>query len=120
MPPEPKPNPACPSCGNSDLVRGSLIASDEDEKLNGRFYPDGLRFLAICRSVPDSSSQGFVACSSCGCLWSQVDAEKLRQLMREKAQGEATFASGVSYKAKWVLLAVLALLVCSVGYLVFR
>lgn len=105
------PGTACPSCASTKLVRGSLIASDENETFNGRFYPAGLKFLAFRRSVPVSDQQGFFACTACGCLWNRLDATKLRELLKQQRPGDSPFAPGLSHRGKWALLIALALLV---------
>ena len=107
---ESKSETKCPSCASTEVTKGSLIASDENENFNGLFFPEGLKFSAIRRSVPVSSNQGFHACSNCGCLWSHVNATKLRELLKKKSKGESVFAPGLSHGAKWTLLLLLALL----------
>jgi hypothetical protein len=93
-------------------LKGSLIASDEDEKFNGWFFPEGLKFSAIRRSVPVSRKQGFLACTKCGCLWSYVEATKLRELLTKSRKGESVFAPGLSHRARWGLQLTLLLVLC--------
>ena len=107
---EPNQPLACPSCASKEIVKGSLIASDENEIFNGRFYPQGLRFFAISRSVPVTDNQGFHACEKCGCLWNYVEVPKLQSLLQKRVNGESPFASGTSHAAKAFLLAALAVL----------
>jgi len=108
-----EPEPKCPSCGCSDVLTGSVVCSDEYDKFNGRFFPDGLKFFALHRSVHVLRKDRFMACTACGCLWNRVDPTKLRALASKmKAPGEDRFAPGLSHQTKWGgLLALGALLV---------
>ncbi|MEK8033904.1 hypothetical protein AACH06_24020 [Ideonella sp. DXS29W] len=100
----------CPRCGSTDVTAGSLLASDDDNVFKGRFYPAGLAFFALSRSVAIDTTQGFMACTGCGCVWNQVDPQQLRQVLTRRRSGESPFAPGVPHKAKWWLLAALAAL----------
>jgi hypothetical protein len=110
---EPVAEATCPSCASKSVIRGSLVASDEGEKFNGLFFPEGLKFMAIRRSVAVLQKQGFLACTNCGCLWNYVEAIKLRELLKNKREGESAYAPGLSHRAKWGLLLILALVVIS-------
>jgi hypothetical protein len=114
---QPAEETECPSCASKVVVKGSLVASDEDEKFNGLFFPEGLKFTAIRRSVAVLEKQGFLACTNCGCLWSYVEADKLRELLKNKREGKSAFAPGLSHRTKWALLLLLAFVVigASVG-----
>jgi hypothetical protein len=101
----------CPSCASDAVVKGSLVASDEDERFNGRFFPEGLKFTAIRRSVVVLEQQGFVACTDCGCLWNYVDPAKLQELLKNRQVGESPFAPGTSHRVRWALLVLLAFVV---------
>lgn len=101
----------CPACGGEAITPGSLVASDKGERFNGRFFPTGLKFFAMRRSVEVAKLPGFQACATCGCLWNQVDPAKLREVLENRRPGGATLASRVPHRAKrWiaVLLALLA------------
>ncbi|MCY4746644.1 hypothetical protein NYO99_16830 [Pelomonas sp. UHG3] len=111
MPNESVADIKCPSCAGDAVVKGSLVASDEDERFNGRFFPENLKFTAIRRSVVVLGDQGFVACTNCGCLWNYVEPAKLQALLKQKRKGESPFAPGNSHRAKWALLVLLAFLV---------
>lgn len=105
MSPQPDLNVSCPSCRGKEVVRGSLIASDENNQFDGRFFPEGLKFAAIRRSVHVLDSQGFNACTACGCLWNHVDAVKLRELLeKNKRKSPSRFLPGWSHGSKWTLL----------------
>lgn len=108
---EQAPEIKCPSCASKLVVKGSLVASDESEKFNGLFFPEGLKFTAIRRSVAVLEKQGFLACTNCGCLWNYVEATKLRELLKNTRRGESIFASNLSYRAKLGLLLLLAFVV---------
>ncbi len=107
---------ACPSCASKEVVKGSLIASDENEIFNGRFYPQDLNFFAISRSVAVIDKQGFHACAKCGCLWNYVELQKLQTLLQKRVKGESPFAPGTSHGAKVLLLVALALLLVGVVF----
>lgn len=110
MSPKPDLNVSCPSCRGKEVVRGSLIASDENNQFDGRFFPEGLKFAAIRRSVHVLDDQGFNACTACGCLWNRVDAAKLRELLhKNKRKSPSKFLPGWSYGSKWTLLLLTAL-----------
>jgi hypothetical protein len=56
-----------------------------------RFYPKGIRFLTLIKSVSLSDGQLFFACADCGHAWSKVDAQDLRELL-QKSGDEGTLA----------------------------
>lgn len=91
----------CPACAGTVVVKGSLIASDEDERFKGKFFPEGLKFFALRRSVDVLDKQGFLACASCGCLWNYVDPGALRERLKNRKEGESPFAPGLSHGARW-------------------
>ena len=95
------PSLQCPACAASDVARGRL-----SEGLHGTFRPDGLRFWTTTaptlplfdRSDPGAPSMSPVAhaCTACGLVWTYVDPERLRTVLRE-AGSDATrgrFAAG--------------------------
>lgn len=84
----------CPACGASDVVRGRL-----GDGRPGTFTPDGLRFWTFTvgmlplldRSDPGAPplSGTARACTECGLVWTHVDPERLRSVLRD-AGTEAT------------------------------
>lgn len=94
----------CPACACDEVVSGSLVASDADQRFDGSFHPAGLKFFALRRSVSVSEQRGFLACTRCGCLWSFVDAPALRRVLENRSTGESPFAPGLSHGARWLLL----------------
>jgi Zn-finger nucleic acid-binding protein len=101
----------CPRCGGAELVQGSLISSDEDARITGNFHPEGLKFWLLRRSVELKGGKPFQACSTCGCVWSQLDPVSLRRLLEHRASTPSLLAVGLSWGAKFVLLAGLVLLI---------
>jgi hypothetical protein len=81
----------CPSCASAVVVAGRLLPSGGDDGWVTRFYPKGIRFLTLSKSVPLSNGQLFYACTDCGHVWSKVDAQDLRELL-EKSGDEGTLA----------------------------
>lgn len=88
----------CPSCASSVIVDGRLLPSGGDDGWVTRFYPKGIRFLTLSKSVPLSNGQLFYACIDCGHAWSKVDAQELRELL-EKSGDERTVAKLAQSKA---------------------
>ena len=78
----------CPECGASDVARGRL-----NDGRPGTFTPEGLRFWTLTvgmlplhdRSDPGSPplSAAAHACTACGLVWSHVDPERLRTVLRD-------------------------------------
>lgn len=81
----------CSSCASTAIVEGRLLPSGADDGWVTRFYPKGIRFLTLSKSVPLSNGQLFYACTACGHTWSKVDAQELRELL-EKSGDERTVA----------------------------
>ena len=88
----------CPSCASAVIVAGKLLPSGGDDGWVTRFYPKGIRFFTLSRSVPLSNGQLFYACTDCGHVWSKVDAKELRELL-EKSGDECTLAKLARSKA---------------------
>lgn len=80
--------PQCPGCGASDVARGRL-----NDGRPGTFSPEGLRFWTLTlgmlplqdRSDPGSPTPTTIAhaCTACGLVWSHVDPERLRTVLRD-------------------------------------
>src|SRR5688572_20126685 len=91
-----EPSLTCPACGAQQIVRGRL-----GDAHPGTFTPEGLRFWTLTagvvplhdRSDPGSAPASAVvhACAGCGLVWSHLDPERLRMVLRE-AGTEATRA----------------------------
>ena len=83
----------CPECGATEVTCGQL-----NHGRPGTFTPDNLRFWTLTvvmlplldRSDPESlpMSGAARACTSCGLVWTHVDPERLRDVLR-KAGKEA-------------------------------
>jgi hypothetical protein len=76
---------ACPACAAEQIVEGRLLPSGDDGWVT-YFYPKGLKFFAISRSVSLKDGQIFSACTSCGHVWSNVDPEELRELLAKSSK----------------------------------
>jgi predicted RNA-binding Zn-ribbon protein involved in translation (DUF1610 family) len=77
----------CPECGSTDVARGRLSHGRP-----GTFTLDGLRFWTLtAATLPlhdriDPGSTALTgtahACTACGLVWSHVDPERLRFVLR--------------------------------------
>jgi uncharacterized Zn finger protein len=82
-----KGNVECPQCGTSEVVRGLL-----SDGRPGSFTPAGLRFWSLTvgtlavydRSDPEAPPSNGIAhaCTACGLVWTHVDPERLRAVLR--------------------------------------
>jgi len=70
--------PECPVFSSPKTLRGRLLLSGSDGGWLTRFYPKGLRFFTLCKSVTLSEGQLFSACLSCGHTWSRLNQRDLR------------------------------------------
>src|SRR5688500_18819149 len=80
--------PECPQCGASEVARGRLSGGRR-----GTFGPEGLRFWTLTvgilpldeRSDPGSPPSSAIAhaCTACGLVWTYVDPDRLRTVLRE-------------------------------------
>jgi hypothetical protein len=81
-------NPRCPECGAPDVARGRL-----NHGRPGTFTPEGLRFWTLTvgmlplhdRNDPGSPEMSGTAhaCTACGLVWTHVDPERLRTVLRD-------------------------------------
>jgi hypothetical protein len=72
---------SCPSCGSASLVEGRLLLSGTDDGWVARFFPKGLPFFTLRKSVTLANGELFRACTQCGHTWSQVSPTELRELL---------------------------------------
>ncbi len=71
----------CPRCQSARIVEGkhfNWIAGGTAQY----FQPKELRFLCSSSHIR-IRKPGFLACTDCGLLWSEVDFKKLKELMAE-------------------------------------
>ncbi len=87
----------CPSCASTAIVAGRLLPLGDDGLVT-RFYPKGIRFFALSKSVALSNGQLFYACATCGHAWGKVSAQELCELL-EKSGDETTIAKLARRKA---------------------
>ena len=71
----------CPSCQATQIVRGRILADGSDNGSAEHFFPSGLRFLTLRRSVRLTGRESFKACTQCGHVWNTLDATALRELL---------------------------------------
>jgi hypothetical protein len=84
----------CPGCGATNVARGRI-----NDGRPGTFTPEGLRFWTLTvgmmplhdRSDPGSPdlSGSAHACTTCGLVWTHIEPERLRTVLRD-AGTEAT------------------------------
>jgi hypothetical protein len=74
--------PVCPACQKEQSVAGKLMLSGADSGWVTKFYPDGLRFWTLSRSVSLSDGQLFYACTNCGHVWARLDPKELTSLIQ--------------------------------------
>jgi hypothetical protein len=88
-----EPTVPCPACGAMQTTRGRLAAGRP-----GTFTPTGLRFWTLTigmvplldRSAPGTPplSATAHACLACGLVWTHVDPERLRTVLRDAGTAE--------------------------------
>jgi len=57
------------------------MLSGSDDGWATYFYPKGLKFLTLRRSVSLTNGQLFNACTKCGHVWSKLDPKELLVLL---------------------------------------
>jgi hypothetical protein len=75
----------CPVCQSRKLVEGRILADGSESGSAEKFFPSGLRFLLLRRSVRLTGRDAFRACAECGHVWNQLDATELRELIEHGA-----------------------------------
>ncbi len=73
-------NTTCPSCKCNNTVKGDF---NREPYL---FFPKGLRFFTFSRFV--ELQERFYACLECGLVWSHVDGDELKNLIKKSAKPE--------------------------------
>ena len=72
----------CPFCKSEKCLRGDF-SRDSDDGFWGRFYPRDVTYFVATPSVKLTSTDGFIACIECGCIWNFIDPESLRKLLKK-------------------------------------
>ena len=72
-------------CQSRRLVEGRVLADGSESGSAEKFFPNGLRFLLLRRSVRLTGREAFRACMGCGHVWNQLDATELRELIERGA-----------------------------------
>ena len=78
----------CPVCSGKKIIKGRLLLSGADDGWVTRFYPKGLRFFRLRKSVTLSEGQLFRSCLSCGHVWSRLNEHELRELLEHSGDEE--------------------------------
>ena len=88
-----EPSLSCPACGAAPAIHGRL-----NDGRPATFTPAGLRFWSLTvgmvplvdRSTPGAPplSATAHACLACGLVWTHVDADRLRTVLREAGTEE--------------------------------
>ena len=74
----------CPACKSADVTSGKFFG-----RVPFGFLPAGLRFWTFkARPVPFPTDSTLRACTACGLVWLRVDADVLRQVLREAGTDE--------------------------------
>ncbi len=71
----------CPVCESTELITGRVMGQGSQGGWTHRFFPAGLRFFKLKRSVPLLGRFDFQACSQCGHVWNKLDAAALKELL---------------------------------------
>ena len=73
----------CPRCGHEMVVRGSLPGNRGLVRQFG-FRPEEVKLFSLSLQFPEVPvSAAAVACAACGLVWTELDAEALRQKLRD-------------------------------------
>ncbi len=68
----------CFNCGGTELAKGRIEMGSDSMLASPTFRPDGLRFLAMTMSHGTPLNMESYACLSCGLVWSQTNAQDLK------------------------------------------
>jgi hypothetical protein len=74
----------CPVCKSVSVVEGKIIEGGSEYGWAHKFYPRGVRFFSLRRSVHLLNGEAFQACTQCGHVWGTLDATDLRDLIESK------------------------------------
>jgi hypothetical protein len=69
----------CPHCQNDGVVEGRIFNQTDYIAPRAFFRPNGFPFYAVFGTNVLMDNK-FFACPSCGYLWSNVDADKLKKV----------------------------------------
>ena len=71
----------CPKCHSAAVVEGKIYNQVDYINPPAHFRPNRLPFYAIFNANVFLKNS-FLACSSCGFVWSQLDSQELQELQR--------------------------------------
>jgi hypothetical protein len=69
-------------------VQGGVLGAGDDGWAT-KFFPSGLKFFTLARSVSLVDRRAFRACTQCGHVWARLDAGALRELIEHSGTPEA-------------------------------
>src|SRR6266516_6768038 len=72
----------CFKCGGAEIAKGKIRRSTEEYFSDIVFGPDDLRFLTVTFERGTKLQGESYACLKCGAVWSQTDADALRDFIR--------------------------------------
>src|SRR5690242_2491810 len=74
----------CFRCGGTQLVKGKLEITGSSGRLTDLvFNPGKIRFLALTLSHGTPVDKESYACLGCGCVWSEINPEALREFIKK-------------------------------------
>jgi NAD-dependent SIR2 family protein deacetylase len=66
---EPHDPKQCPACGGQTIIHGKILFGEAGA---AEFYPAGLPWLTLTRSVRLMAGARFFACAACDLVWSNA------------------------------------------------
>ena len=76
----------CPQCHSDTAIEGKIYNQIDYVNPPAYFRPNNLPLLVILKSNIPIQQNSFLACSSCGALWSKLDNQHLQQIMAAKGK----------------------------------
>lgn len=104
-PAAPATEPACPACGHTKCVSGS-VDREWDPPLESSFRPDGIRYWYENPGARLREGTKFYCCLKCGLVWGFTESEKVIDILAKLGVTRGELPARASYFAhlvKWVL-----------------
>ncbi len=80
----------CPRCGSAHVVHGSVAR-------HGGFRPEELRWFSLSFQLPEVPvPSASAACTACGLVWGELDADALRQKLHDLGNEEVKRRLGLA------------------------
>ena len=85
-----EPITKCFKCGGTEIAKGQIAVAGKGKGFFSQniFQPDTLRFLTFNLTNGTTLQKETYACLDCGMVWSQTNAESLREFMRKHCKNE--------------------------------